>query len=87
MTASEEKLSATWPSALWALNWCPSIGDDADGLLAAMLERVQAERAERRGLFGTVDADHAALFLELVVVEGMGADRLGHLPTGCSGSA
>ena len=61
----------------------PVIGDDADGLLAAMLQGVQAQGAERGGLLGTVDADHAALFLELVVVEGMGADRLGHMPIGC----
>ena len=54
------------------------VGDDAARLLAAVLQRVQAERDEVRGLLHADDAEDAALLAQLVVVEGMrgqGADR------------
>ena len=43
--------------------------DDAGGFLAAMLERMQAERRNRRGVGMTEDAEHAAFFAEPVRVE------------------
>ena len=45
---------------------------DARGFLAAMLQRVQAERDEARRIVGTPDAENAALFAQLVVVERIG---------------
>ena len=44
-------------------------GNDARRLLAAMLERVQAEHGERRGVGVTEDAENTALLAQLVVVE------------------
>ena len=46
------------------------IGDDAGRLLAAMLQRVQAERGQRRRVGMAVDAEDAAFFVEMVVVAG-----------------
>ena len=46
-------------------------GDDAGRLLAAVLQRVQAERGQRRRLRMAEDAEDAALLVELVVVEGV----------------
>ena len=46
---------------------------DADALLAAMLERVEAEVREIRGLRVAVDPEDAALFSELVHVLELGA--------------
>ncbi len=45
-------------------------GDDAAGFLPAMLKRVQAERGQRRGVLMAEDAEHAALLVQLVVIEG-----------------
>ncbi len=42
--------------------------DDAPGLLAAMLERVQAQRHEVGGVAGPVDAEQAAFLAQLVAV-------------------
>ncbi len=42
--------------------------DDAGGFLAAMLERVQAERGDRGGVGMAEDAEHAALLAQPVVV-------------------
>ena len=44
-------------------------GDDAGRLLAAMLERMQAEHGQRRGVGVAEDAENAALLAQLVVVE------------------
>ena len=44
-------------------------GDDAGGLLAAMLERVQAERGDRGGVGMAENAEHAALLAQPVAVE------------------
>ena len=44
-------------------------GDDAGGLLAAMLQRVEAERGDRRGVRVAVDAEDAAFFAQGVAVE------------------
>src|SRR5205085_11304626 len=41
----------------------------ARGLLAAMLQRMEAERAERRGAVRAPDAEHAAFLVQLVGVE------------------
>ena len=43
------------------------VGDDAGGLLAAMLQGVQAERGQRRGVLVAEDAEHAALLAQAVV--------------------
>ena len=45
-------------------------GDDAGRLLAAMLQGMQAERGQRRGVRMAEDAEDAALLVQLVVVEG-----------------
>ena len=52
-------------------------GDDARRLLAAMLERVQAERDDRRGVRMAEDAEDAAFLAQPVVVE---IDAEGALP-------
>lgn len=52
------------------------IADDAGRFLAAMLEGMEAERGVGRGLRMAEDPEDAALFLEVVVVEGMGGQRL-----------
>jgi hypothetical protein len=43
-------------------------GDDARGLLAAMLQGMEAERDERARVLAVPDADDAALLVELVVI-------------------
>src|SRR5436190_888651 len=43
-------------------------GDDAGGLLAAMLQGVQAERRQGGGVGGVPDAEDAAFLVELVVI-------------------
>ena len=43
-------------------------GDDAGGFLAAMLQRVQAERGHRGRVGYVPDTEHAAFFVQLVVV-------------------
>src|SRR5690606_5939009 len=45
--------------------------DDAAGLLAAMLQGVQTEDGEGRGILMAEDAEDAALLAELVVVKGV----------------
>ncbi len=44
------------------------IADDAGGFLAAVLQRVQAERGDGRGVDDVPDAEDAALLVQLVVV-------------------
>ena len=51
------------------------IGDDAGRLLAAMLQRVQAERRQRRRLGMAEDAEHAAFLVQMVVVERIGGQH------------
>src|SRR6185312_12554174 len=54
---------------------------DARRLLAAMLQRVQAERGERRGFGVPQNAEHAALFMQRVAVEiGRGDRSVRHAP-------
>ena len=68
------------------------IGDDAGRLLAAMLQGMQAERGQRRGLGMAENAEHAAFLMQVVVIErrwgeGRGAEhrpRLGHGGVGAS---
>jgi hypothetical protein len=43
-------------------------GDDAGGLLAAVLKRVEAQRGDGGGVGMAEDAEHAALFAESVGV-------------------
>ena len=49
---------------------------DAGRFLAAVLERVEAQRDEARGVVGTPDAEHAAFLAELVVVERIGRQHV-----------
>ena len=49
---------------------------DPGRFLAAMLERVEAERDEARGVVGAPDAEHAALLAQLVVVERIGRQHV-----------
>ena len=44
------------------------VGDDASGLLSAMLERMQAERRDRRSVGHVPEADHPALLVQRVSV-------------------
>ena len=44
------------------------VGDDARRLLAAVLERVQAERGDGGGILVVEDAEHAALLAQAVAV-------------------
>ena len=53
-------------------------GDDARSLLAAMLERMQAEHGVRRGLVMSDDAENAAFLVQLVVIAGAQAPDGGH---------
>ncbi len=48
-------------------------GDDAGGLLAAVLERVQAERGDGGGVGMAEDAEHAAFLAQAV---GVGIERV-----------
>ena len=52
------------------------IGDDAGRFLAAMLQRVQAERDDRRGVLPAENAEHAAFVVEMIVGLGGTARRL-----------
>ncbi len=54
------------------------VGDDAGGLLAAVLQRVQAQRGVGGRVRAPVDAEDAALLARLVAGEGMAGD--GHSP-------
>jgi hypothetical protein len=45
------------------------ISDDAGRFLPAMLQRMQAQHGERRGVLVSEDAKYAALLPELVVVK------------------
>ncbi len=72
MTSSRSKLPATWPIARCEWKCLPSNAGDARGFLAAVLERVQAERDEARRIVGAPDAEDAALFAQLVVIEWIG---------------
>ena len=58
--------SATWPIARETRIFSPSAGRDAGALLAAVLQRVEAEVGEVGRLGMTEDAEDAALVLELV---------------------
>ena len=48
-------------------------GDDAGGFLAAVLQRVQAERGDGGGVGHVPDAEHAAFLVELVVRQDVGS--------------
>ena len=63
------KLSPTRPTRRSVWKWCAVEADDAGGFLAAMLERMQAERGQGRGIGMTEDAEDAALLAQPVLVE------------------
>ena len=64
------KMSPTRPGWRSAVNWPSVIGDDAGRFLAAMLERMQAEHRQRGRIGVPENAEHAALLVQRVVVEG-----------------
>jgi hypothetical protein len=45
---------------------------DPGRFLAAMLKRMEPQSDEARGVVGTPDAENAALFAQLVIIERMG---------------
>ena len=49
---------------------------DAGRFLAAVLERVQAERDEARGVVGTPNAENPAFLAQLVVIERIGRQHV-----------
>jgi hypothetical protein len=60
-------------------------GDDAGGFLAAMLEGVKTENGVGGGFLDAVNAYNPALFLEMVVVEGVRREHFpGRRPYCCS---
>jgi hypothetical protein len=54
------------------------VGNDPACFLSAMLQRMQAEGHEGRGIGHADDAEHAAFLLQLVVIEGVG-ERKGRM--------
>jgi hypothetical protein len=69
----------------------PVEGDDAGGLLAAMLQRMQPQRHMGRGIDMAVDTEDRAFLAQMVVVEGIGGGYHGgvslcgvHRLTDCS---
>ena len=85
MVARSEKLSPTRPSFFSEWKTRAVEGDDAGRLLAAMLQGVQAERRDGRGVRMAEDAEDAAFLAQRVAVEvkvgprGIGLPRLGSL--------
>ncbi len=69
ITGREVKWSPTSPTRRSVWKWAPSKADDAGRLLAAMLERVQAERGERSGVGVIEDAEDPAFLVEPVLFE------------------
>ena len=76
ITWLEVKWSPTRPDAALGMEMVAVEADDAGGFLAAMLERVEAERGERRGVGMVEDAEHAAFLVQAVLFEpGQARDR------------
>ena len=69
ITGREVKWSPTRPTRRSVWKWCAVEADDAGGFLAAMLERMQAERGQRRGIGMIEDAEDAALLVQPVLFE------------------
>ena len=72
ITSSRSKLPATWPIARWEWKCLPSTVVMPARFLAAMLQRVKAERDEARRIVGAPYAENAALLAQLVVIERIG---------------
>ena len=78
---ASSKTSLTSPMPFSSRSGSPSLDDDARGLLAAVLQRVQAEVGEVGGLGVAEDPEQPALVVEVVVVDGGAAPgrlALGH---------
>ena len=58
-----------------AVKLTPVARHDAGGFLAAVLQRVQAQRGMGGGIGIADDAEHAALFFQVVAVERIGRQR------------
>ena len=69
MVAPLEKWSPTRPCRRSEWNRAAVEGDNARRLLSAVLEGVQAERDDRRGVRMAEDAEHAAFLMQPVFVE------------------
>ena len=73
---------ADQPDMAFDMELAAVIGDDAGGFLAAVLQRMQAERDDRRGVLPAEDAEHAAFVVEMVVAFGCEASAAWPLGTG-----
>ena len=60
------EIVADLPHAAMGVELLAVIGDDAGRFLAAMLQRVQAERRQRRAVGMAVDAEDAAFFVQMI---------------------
>ena len=69
ITWLEVKWSPTRPNAPLGVEVSAVEADDAGRLLAAMLERMQAERREGRSVGMAENAEHAAFLMQAVLVE------------------
>ena len=67
MTAGLVKLSADQADMAFDVELRAVIGDDAGRFLAAVLERVQSERDDCRGVLPAEYAEHAAFVVKMVV--------------------
>ena len=63
------------------------IGDDAGRLLPAMLQRVQAERDQRRRVGMAEDAEDAAFLVQMIRVAGIASPGAGIPRPGTIGAA
>src|SRR5579883_1394845 len=66
------EILADMPHGAMGMELLAVIGDDARGLLSAVLERVKAERHQSGGFVVAIDAEDAAFLAQMVVVEGIG---------------
>ena len=80
MTAGLVKVSPISPTCRSTWNCDAVIGDDAGRFLAAVLQRMQAERDDRRGVLPAENAEHAAFVVEMIV-------GLGKQGTVCHGTS
>ena len=69
ITGREVKWSPTRPTRRSVWKWRAVEADDAGRFLAAMLERMQSERRQRRGIGMVEDAEDAALLVQPVLFE------------------
>ncbi len=74
---ARSEMVADQADAAFGMEVVPVEADDAGRFLAAMLERMQAERSERRGIGMIEDAEDAALLVQPVLFEPVQVGPLG----------